>query len=49
MKWLAILTAAILFLLAAARCSRDVDLGVAPNAGIDGGSGDAGMDGVSAD
>jgi len=43
MKWITVLTAAIALLLAIARCSRDVTLGVDPAAvATDGGSVDGG-------
>jgi hypothetical protein len=43
MKWITVLTAAIALALAAARCSRDVTLGVDPGtAAADGGSMDSG-------
>jgi hypothetical protein len=46
MKWITVLTAAIALALAAARCSRDVTLGVDPaSVAVDGG----GVDGGGAD
>jgi hypothetical protein len=45
MKWITVLTAAIALLLALARCSRDVTLGVDPaSTAVDGGGTDAGGD-----
>ena len=45
MRWLGAVTFAIVLALAAARCSRDVDLGVDPSSvGADGGAGDGGAD-----